>query len=207
MREVDRAEQILTEALKLSRRLGDEKGAARALGNLGEVARWRGDLEAAEAGYEQALQIHRRVGWRQLAANNLLNLGLVGRQRANRARAVRHYRDALAEAQALEDRETVAYALAGLAGMSGEAGDFQRAARLLGAVEALLETIGAALEHSERELADADTVAARTALGEERFAAAWEAGRALTWEAAVTEALVTVGSPADGRTDRGGGTG
>ncbi len=205
--EFDRADRFFTEALELSRRLGDEFGEARVLGNLGEVARERGDLETAEARYEQVLQIQRRSGWGQLAAANLLNLGLVGRQRGNALGAVHRYRDALTVAHALEDRETVAYALAGLAGVAGEAGDFLRAARLLGAADALLETIGATLERSERELHDADMVAARTALGEERFATAWAAGRALTWEAAAAEALAAAESPVAGGTDTGGESG
>ena len=205
--EFEWADRFFSEALELSRRLGDEFGEARVLGNLGEVARHRGDLETAEARYEEALNIQRRTGWGQNAAYNLLNLGLLSRQRENATGACQRYKEVLALAHSLEDRETVAYALAGLAGVAGEGGDFQRAARLLGAAEALLEKIGAALEHSERELADADTVAARRALGEQRFAVAFKAGRALTWEAAVAEALATVESPVAGGADTGGESG
>ncbi len=210
--EFDRADRFFTEALDLSRKLGDEFNEARVLGNLGEVARQRGDLKTAEARYEQALHHQRRTGWGQLGAYNLLNLGLLSRQRENVTGAFERYKEALALAHSLEDRETVAYALAGLAGVAGEAGDFQRAARLLGAAEALLEKIGAALEQSERDLMDADADAARTTLGEERFGAAWSAGRALTWEAAAAEAaaaeaLATVEVPVTGGTVKGGDSG
>lgn len=83
----------------------------------------------------------------------------------------------------------MAYALAGLAGLVGEAGDPVGAGRLLGAVEALLTAIGAVLQPAERAMADVDAAAARQALGEEGFATAWEAGRAMLMEEAIAEAL------------------
>ncbi len=194
MGEFDRGEALLTEGLELVRRLGDELGEAQVLSNLGEVARYCGDLETAKLYHEQALGIDRRMGEVQHLVVSLLNLGLVERQRANAPGALRHYREALTTAQAVQDREGMAYALAGLAGLTGEAGDVLHVARWLGAAETVLETIGAAMQESERELADGDAAAARAVLGEEAFSAAWTAGRAMTWEAAVAEALVVAGT-------------
>jgi non-specific serine/threonine protein kinase len=69
------------------------------------------------------------------------------------------------------------------------------AARLFGASEALRERIGAApwplwLAEHERNVA-----ATRTSLGEEAYAAAWAAGRALSVDAAIAAAL-GAGEPA-----------
>ncbi len=138
---------------------------------------------------EQALRILRRIGMSQQVVVTLLNLGAVERHQGNTSAARRHYREALTTAQALQNRNGIAYALAGLAGLAGEAGDFLRSARLLGAVEALLAAIGAVLEHAERAMVDADADAARQALGEEGFAAAWEAGRVMPFDEALAEAL------------------
>jgi len=70
-------------------------------------------------------------------------------------------------------------------------GQAQRAARLLGSAEALRETIGAPLPVSDRAHYDYDRYAAsiRVALGEERMAAAWAEGRAMTLEQAIACAL------------------
>ena len=73
--------------------------------------------------------------------------------------------------------------------LAGRQGQFERAVRLLGAAEALCRTLGLtppaglALEY-ERTVEDA-----RTALGAEVFTAAWEDGRALNVEQALSYAL------------------
>ncbi len=51
------------------------------------------------------------------------------------------------------------------------------------------EALGVSLQPSARATLDQNIAAARAALGEEVFAAAWDAGRALSVEAAVAEAL------------------
>jgi DNA-binding CsgD family transcriptional regulator len=74
------------------------------------------------------------------------------------------------------------------------AGEAEAAARLLGAGKALFERIGMPLaaDQFNRELIDRHIASAREALGEERFAAAWAAGQALTLEDAVAEAQALV---------------
>jgi hypothetical protein len=65
----------------------------------------------------------------------------------------------------------------------------ERAARLLGASESLCESLGTPLSPGERDEYERYVITARHGLGHEAFAAAWEAGRAVTWEAAVAYAL------------------
>jgi len=64
-----------------------------------------------------------------------------------------------------------------------------RAARLGGAASALRESIGSPRSPAEQEEIDQQVAAVREALGEAAFAAAWDAGRAMTWEQAVEYAL------------------
>ena len=64
-----------------------------------------------------------------------------------------------------------------------------RSARLSGAAEALREVIGSELEIMERFNYDRIVPTVRTQLGENAFAAAWAAGRALSLEQAIAEAL------------------
>jgi predicted ATPase/class 3 adenylate cyclase len=63
------------------------------------------------------------------------------------------------------------------------------AARLWGAAEALREQIGAVMWPIDRPDYERRAAAARAALADEAFDAAWQAGRALTWEQAMDEAL------------------
>jgi hypothetical protein len=69
------------------------------------------------------------------------------------------------------------------------AGQTERAARLLGADEALREAHTIPIWPDAGELCDRLVVTARAALGDETFAAAWAAGRILSLEQAIAEAL------------------
>jgi hypothetical protein len=75
-----------------------------------------------------------------------------------------------------------------LAGLAVAYGEPEQAARLFGAAAALREAIGVVLRpvvHADYERAEA---VARTALGDTAFAAAREAGHALSLEQAIAEA-------------------
>jgi hypothetical protein len=60
---------------------------------------------------------------------------------------------------------------------------------LLGAVEALLERIGARLDPAERTDFDRTRAAACAQLDQATFSAAWETGRAMTLEDAIDYAF------------------
>jgi hypothetical protein len=65
----------------------------------------------------------------------------------------------------------------------------ERAARLLGASAALRDDMGAPLAPTSRADHDHAANAARAALGEDAFAAAWAVGHAMSLEEAITDAL------------------
>jgi hypothetical protein len=65
----------------------------------------------------------------------------------------------------------------------------ERAARLLGAAAALRERVGAPLRPRRRAHVERAAAPARAVLGEERWAAAFAAGRAMTQQEAIAEAL------------------
>jgi DNA-binding CsgD family transcriptional regulator len=82
-----------------------------------------------------------------------------------------------------------ASALAGLAGAAAVAGRAARAARLFGAAEAARRVGGGVLEPTDRAAYTRHLAAAQAGLAAARFAAAWEAGRAMALEEAIAEAL------------------
>ena len=89
------------------------------------------------------------------------------------------------------DRIGIAHCLAGLGGVAWLQAQPERAARVLGAAEALLEALGARLDVNERDLYDRTVAALRGHFDAGRFAAAWAAGQALPLEAAIAKALET----------------
>jgi tetratricopeptide (TPR) repeat protein len=72
--ELDEAEKLLSEALQISRQLGNLEGQANQLGNLGLIAWTRGELDEAEKLQRESLQIDRQLGKLEGQANALGNL-------------------------------------------------------------------------------------------------------------------------------------
>ncbi len=80
----------------------------------------------------------------------------------------------------------------GIAAVTATRGQPRRAARLLGAAATLREAGGTPLRPVDRADYDRTVTAARTALGDNAFAAAWAEGRALSLEQTVAEASANV---------------
>jgi len=75
-------------------------------------------------------------------------------------------------------------------------GQARPAARLLGAAEALRESLGVGLAPTERETHSETKAALREALGEDELDAEWRRGRELTLDEAVAYALEERTAPA-----------
>jgi hypothetical protein len=93
----------------------------------------------------------------------------------------------------LQDKEGIAACLAGLAGVAEAEGQPERAARLLGAPEALLEASDTHLGAIGQAEYERIAAAVRAQLDEAAFAAAWAEGRARDLEATVAELLAELG--------------
>jgi predicted ATPase/class 3 adenylate cyclase/Tfp pilus assembly protein PilF len=183
------AQSLYEEALVLRRSLGDPLDISDSLNNLGIVAYLLGEFARARTLYEESLSIKRELGDRNGIAGLLCNLGFVALRQGHPSDAEPLYRESMAIRRELGDRNGIAEALEGLAGVAGARGDGLRAARLFGAAEALREAIGAPIPPGERAEHDRLVTTARAGQEQSAFAAAWEAGRALTLEAAMREAV------------------
>ena len=99
-------------------------------------------------------------------------------------RAAGCFTESITVAQTIQQTRAILGAVHGLAGVALALGQAERAARLLGAVEAAREALGMGRitqkHHGERITADT-----RAALEAADFAEAWSAGRVLTLEEAV----------------------
>jgi predicted ATPase/Flp pilus assembly protein TadD len=183
------ARALLEEELAINRELGDKMGIAGTLNNMGKLATGQGDYAAARSLYEEALSINREIGNRHGEAVALHRLGLTAIARLQYAEARALLAESLALAREIDARPCVIGCLEGLAALARKEGEAERAARLFAAAEALREVIGSPLPPNDRPERDAHLAALREALGESAWSAAWEAGRALTWEQAAACAL------------------
>jgi non-specific serine/threonine protein kinase len=97
--------------------------------------------------------------------------------------------EGLALSRELGDKEGAAACLEGIAALAALQGQSGRAARLLGAAEALLEAAGATLSPPYRRIYERDLDAARSLVEEEAWAVAGTHGRELTLYEAAEYAL------------------
>ncbi len=192
----ERTAALCRESLSLARSVGDAWTAAVALAQLGLVALRDKDHPGATALLEESLIGFRAMGNRWGVALVTGNLGIVALDRGDLTRAADLLRESLTGLQEMGDRWGVATLLEGPARAAAALGQAARAARIFGAATALRERIGAPLKGPFRPGSVHNLAMVKAALGEEAFAAAWAAGRAMTPEEAVAEAVVAIPAPA-----------
>jgi predicted ATPase/Tfp pilus assembly protein PilF len=189
-----RARILFEEALAIDRELGVRGGAA--FCSLGWVAAKQGDLAGARRIFEEDLRVQRELKDRQGVANALAFLGQVALEAGDTDAARSFYHESLTIHRELGNRRHLNYSLWSVAVLAAARGASERSARLLGAVDALRDVTGIRLEPGQVIEWERDVTAAREALGEEAFAAAWAAGRAMTLEEATCVALAECEIPA-----------
>jgi predicted ATPase/DNA-binding SARP family transcriptional activator len=199
------ARVLFEESLAIRREVGDKTGMAELFSNLGVVARQQGDYAAAQALYEQCLTLSREAGYTWSIALVLSNLGVVAQDRGDYEQARALHRESLILRRDLGEKVGVAGSLACIgAVLTGSArselersphdrqeqrGQLERAARLFGAVDTLLESLLTILPTEDRQLYMQNLALVQSLLDEEAFTQAWSAGRALSMDQAINYAL------------------
>ena len=154
------------------------------------MAKARGDVDGAWTQFEESLALYRIVKDQWGIAISLSNLGGIACERGDRDVARALFEESLVMRQELGDRRGIAESLEGLGAVACALGHPERAARLWGAAERLHEELGAPMSPLDRRQHTVQVAAARSALGDDAaFAAAWQQGRAMVLERAVTYAL------------------
>jgi predicted ATPase/class 3 adenylate cyclase len=182
-----------TEALSRYRGAGDTRAIATVLGNLGFVTGRRGDLEGASRLTTESLTLFRTLGDAVGSAFALAGLGEIAAAQGDAARAAALFGEALSVAWAQGAQPIVVEQIDQLAELAVKAGRLEHASRLLGVGAALHDTLSIPVWPSDQTHYESVVAAARQALGEEAFVAAWDAGRRLPVEQAVSEALDLAG--------------
>jgi non-specific serine/threonine protein kinase len=181
---------LYEESLALWREVGNMVGAGRTLQKMGliSVAGYH-DFEQAAALCEESLALARETG-DKLGLALALWLGMLaslGRGDHQQVKAL--CEEGLGLARQVGHIHLVGFMLHVLAASAGSQGQPVRSARLWGASESLLDSLGLVLGPAEHHFYDPYIAAARVQLDQEAWEAAWAEGRAMSLGAAVAYAL------------------
>ena len=176
---------LLDEALALHREGTDPFGVPLALVQLATVHATLGDPDRAMAYAEECIALSEAASERWCAALARWVEALVQWQLGHGTRARTYARDVLRLKDPFGDRMGMAMSVEVVAWAESEAGHVTEAARLLGAVQAALDSIGASLFGHLREDHDRCLTQTRESLGDAAFRRALDEGAALRFDDAV----------------------
>ncbi len=179
----------LGEALRQKEAEGRAQMRAKALNGAGVLASLQGDFESAKALHEESLAIQKELGDRWGSATSLMHLGIVACSQDDYGSARALHEESLTIEWELGNKVAIANSLEAFASLAKAVDQPERAARLWGSAQALRQALGSPLPPHEREEYEYNLAAAREALGEEAFEAAWAEGQAMPLEQAVAHAL------------------
>ena len=177
-----RARELAEESLALSD--GSPRDEGEALYVLGNVAYAEGRGDEALELLAKSAELCRLVGFEWFAVGSLLNYADYALRLGRPGAAAEPLRDVVGSARSMGDRQHAVYGLALFAWLATEQGDLGRAGRLWGAVEAEAERAPVGQWEVER-----DEYASYVVRDDSAFEGGRAAGRRLTFDQAVDEAL------------------
>jgi predicted ATPase/class 3 adenylate cyclase len=181
--DLDRARAEWLRVMAVAGEIGDRSREASTAVNLAAIACRSGDPRAGFEYATEAAQLFRNLGEESGTASALLNRGWCALDIENVAAAEVSFREALVIAGRLGAVPRIAMGASGLGVTLVLGGQEKCGAQLLGAAGALYETLESGpADAVEEKLQGRAVVAAKAALGEEAFAAAWARGQAMTPE-------------------------
>jgi predicted ATPase/class 3 adenylate cyclase len=187
--DLDAAERWLVRASEAAVRSGNPQEIAWVTQIRGRVASQIGRLDDAQRWFRQSQAQFHAIGDQRFELSVQSELGHVLRRSDRIDEAEAEYRQTLRGWQRSGNRGAVANQLESFAYVAMSRGDGVRAARLLGAAEALRAVAEAAMSGFEREEYDAALGRLRNELDRGSLGSAWAEGGGMTADAAVAFAL------------------
>jgi predicted ATPase/DNA-binding SARP family transcriptional activator len=185
----DDAVAMSREAIALGRTVGDRPLLAQSLNVFGELARNQGDDDLAEECYLEGLTLAREAGDRAHESVMLANLAYISTHRGDYAEALGLAQEALRTCWSLGLRMMTAWTLTELAGPHLGLGNHELGARLIGAGDRALATLGVGRQLGDQREHEAVVRALCDAIGDEAYARAEAEGALMTLNEAVPMAL------------------
>lgn len=177
-------------SVDIFRELGDREGEWSPLHVLAYVTMMEGDLVESRTLFEQSVELANSLGKRDQAGGEFQNLGVIETRSGNFHVALGHFRRALDVGLRRNDTYLLPYAFLGFAAVAAERGDAERAARLVGVTDRMLESSQMVLDPGDQPDYDRAVELTRESLGV-RFEALVLEGKNLSLEDATDLALQT----------------
>jgi tetratricopeptide (TPR) repeat protein len=183
--EIARAVTLLEDSLEMARDQGLKFETAWALADLGIIARYQEDYPKALSFFQEALAIFQGIGFERGQHYVLVNEGFVSYHQGDEARAQELFKESLV--LSLDKGRgplNSAMTLIGLSCLSTMDGKPERAARLLGAAEAWIESKSIPFAGLRAEYAEYERILAqvRAQLDESTFNRLYQEGREMVAE-------------------------
>jgi predicted ATPase/DNA-binding XRE family transcriptional regulator len=179
------ARSCLKEVLSMPLQLIGSDGLGWSLNFLGDLEIHRGDYDEAKVLFERSVVLLRQLDAKDLLAYPLRRLGQLALRRNDPVTAKALCRESLELNLRVGDRRAVAACLAGMATISLEERKYERAATLLGVVDAQLDKLTAPLFYTDRVVYEHTLQLLHGALDEKIYSAAYAIGRAMPLEQAI----------------------
>ncbi|MFN8382654.1 MAG: tetratricopeptide repeat protein [Anaerolineales bacterium] len=176
--------------------LNDEKlhfmdGVSVASANLGDLYRFQGEYTQSEKYYNKSLTINRDYGMKADLAGNLYNLGLLALQQNDYPEALHYFYEFFETARTVNGKKNSPELFIGLSAVSAGTNQPERAAKLFGAAQEMLDAASNRILPFDRAEFDRHIQIAQNQLGMAVFDAIAAEGRSMELEAAVSFALET----------------
>ena len=185
----EKARLYFEQHLKLDEGLHFKQGIAVALSNLGNLYRHQRDYDQAEQYYEKSLAMCREYSLKIDRGYNLYSLGMLALHRNNYPLVMQLFTDYFNSARGFVEKIITCDFLNGWAAIAAGTNEPERAAKLRGAAQRIVETIDYRIPPFDLAEFDRHIQIAREQLGEAVFESLQAEGRALTLEQAVELAL------------------
>src|SRR6266581_4508061 len=184
--ELARAQARLEEGLVISRNVGYKRAIGQSSNLLGLVTWLQGDVARACSLLEESLVVFTEAGERGRTASVYRSQGLIALGQGDAAAARARLEESLQISLELDHKGSIAQGLEGVAAVMAAQGEGVAAVWCLSAAQRLRETIGMPLPSFLQALHEVTLASVRTHLGEQAVARAWEEGRTMTAEQALT---------------------
>jgi tetratricopeptide (TPR) repeat protein len=189
--DIKEARWLCREALTITEGTEDGAGRQNAIHVLAVAAQMAGDFDEARTLMAQRIASARETGNLATVSSEAGNLSMVERQLGNLDEAEALALEALDIDVRRGDHWAMPYKVASLAATRTDRGDFERAATLIGAAEAMMEREGADWPPDERPHYERVLTRLPRGLGEDEFERIRAIGRAMTNDEAVAYAVAT----------------
>jgi predicted ATPase/DNA-binding XRE family transcriptional regulator len=182
-----RSPPLYAEAIAFTGRSGDHLTDSFLQRNAGWAALSAGDVPAARAHLEAAARAARQIGWEHTVAT--LRLGVVQRAEGDLDGARSTFEVGLRISRRNGDNLSLAIACLYLACVTGDAGDWDRAATLHGVAQTFVDRMGSPWQEFDARYRQNSLAQARASLGDEQLERAYAHGMVLSLDQALDLAL------------------